>query len=71
MILSLAMSLMQGRLLTVMRQSLLLFSQLMYARDPRVLSAVRAEQAKRQIPFAVSLIVATVALVACASASGR
>jgi prepilin peptidase CpaA len=71
MILSLTMSLMQGRLLTVMRQSLLLFSQLMYARDPRVLSAVRAEQAKRQIPFAVSLIVATVALVACASASGR
>jgi len=69
MLLSLAMSLRQGRLLAVMRQSLLLFSQLLFVRDPRVLSEVRAEPSSRQIPFAVSLIVATFGLAAFVSRS--
>jgi prepilin peptidase CpaA len=67
MAISIAMSVRQGRLLAVMRQSVLLFGQLFFARDPRVLSEVRGQPSSRQIPFAVSLIVATFALVAFAS----
>jgi prepilin peptidase CpaA len=67
MAISIVMSLVQGRLPAVMRQSLLLFAQVFFARDPRLLSDVRAERSSRQIPFAVSLVVATFALVAVAS----
>jgi prepilin peptidase CpaA len=67
MAISIVMSLMQGRLLAVMRQSLVMFGQLMLARDPRVLSDVRVERSKHHIPFAVSLVVATFVLVAFAA----
>jgi prepilin peptidase CpaA len=71
MIASIAMSVAQGRLLNVMRQSAVMSMQLFVARDPRVLSEVRSdvctERSKRQIPFAVSLVIATFALVAFAT----
>jgi prepilin peptidase CpaA len=67
MIASIGMSLAQGRLLHVMRQSAVMSMQLFVARDPRVLSDVRTERSKRQIPFAVSLVIATFALVAFAT----
>ncbi len=64
---SIAMSLAQGRLIHVMRHSVVMSVQLIFGRDPRVLSDVRAERSKRQIPFAVSLVIATFALVAFAT----
>jgi hypothetical protein len=71
MVLSLKMSLSQGRLLAVMRHSIVMSVQLFYGRDPRVLSEVRsADGAKQQIPFAVSLVVATLGVVLVA-AGGR
>lgn len=59
MVMSIVMSLMQGRLPAVIRQSLLMSMQVFIGRDPRALSDVRTAQAAKHIPFAVSLVVAT------------
>jgi prepilin peptidase CpaA len=66
MIMSICMSLRQGRLLAVVRHSIVMALQLFVGRDPRAIADVRSAQAKNQIPFAVSLAVATVAVVVSA-----